>query len=124
MRISGVAVISVAAALLLKEKNKNAAVAAAMCAVILIFTFSINGGASQVIKAVASLGEGTAISRYAPTLVKALGIGYVASVTESICRDAGEETVAAAVILGAKVELLLLSLPLIEGLMETVAGLM
>lgn len=118
LRISGVAIISVTASLLLKEKNKTAAAVSVLCAIILIFSFSINTGIQEVVETVSTLGSETEFFEYAAVLVKALGIGYITTVTETVCRDAGEGSLAVAVSLGGKIQLLLLSLPMIAELME------
>ena len=46
-------------------------------------------------------------------LLKALGVSILAHVTATVCRDAGEGSMAYYVELGAKIEILILSLPLL-----------
>lgn len=54
---------------------------------------------------------------YLETLLKSTGISVVASLASEICKDAGEGSVAGAVELVAKCEILCLSLPILQELL-------
>lgn len=55
-------------------------------------------------------------------LVKALGIGIVGQFTAELCRDAGEHVLAGRVEFFCKVEIILLSLPLVEQILALAGG--
>ncbi len=57
-------------------------------------------------------------------LVKALGVAFLCEVTASVCRDGGESGLASWVEMAGRVEILLLSLPLIRTVFDTVADLL
>ncbi len=57
-------------------------------------------------------------------LLKALGIAFLTETAASICRDSGEGTLAGWVETAGKLEILLLSIPLIRTVLETVAGML
>lgn len=59
---------------------------------------------------------------YYETLLKATGISVVASLASEICKDAGEGSVAGAVELVAKCEILCLSLPILQELLTLALG--
>jgi len=63
----------------------------------------------------------SALSEYAAILIKALGIVVLTHITAEVCRDCGESSAASYVELAGKLEILLLSLPLILSIMETAA---
>ncbi|NLW74253.1 MAG: hypothetical protein GX057_05075 [Clostridiales bacterium] len=63
----------------------------------------------------------SALSEYAAILIKALGIAVLTHITAEVCRDCGESSAASYVELAGKLEILLLSLPLILSIMETAA---
>ncbi len=62
------------------------------------------------------LGE-TALAEYQTVLMKTLGVGMVVQSTADVCRDCGEGALAAKVELLGKTEVLLLSLPLVKGIL-------
>lgn len=51
-------------------------------------------------------------------LGKAMGIALMVETTADICRDAGEESLASRILFFGKVEILLLSLPLMQSLLK------
>ena len=57
-------------------------------------------------------------------LLKALGIAFLTETAASICRDSGEGTLAGWVETAGKLEILLLSMPLIRTVLNTVAELL
>ena len=95
----------------------------------------IGGAAIIFLKAAGSLGGIIAEIRslfvqsdvdpeYVRILLKGLGVCYVTNFTVSICRDSGENTLADQTLLAGKVALLIISLPMLEGLIEIVKTLM
>lgn len=59
-----------------------------------------------------------------PILLKALGIAFLTETAASICRDSGETTLAGWVETAGKLEILILSFPLIRTVLDTVATLL
>jgi stage III sporulation protein AD len=57
-------------------------------------------------------------------LLKALGLAFLTETAASVCRDSGEAGLAAWVETAGKLEILLLSFPLIRTVMDTVATLL
>ncbi|MBQ9151725.1 MAG: stage III sporulation protein AD [Clostridia bacterium] len=57
-------------------------------------------------------------------LLKALGIAFLTETAASICRDSGEGGLAGWVEMAGKLEILLLSFPLIRTVLDTVAALL
>ena len=123
LRVSGVALISVFSVMLLKERYRNAGIAVILSAVVLIALFSVDRAVRETVTAVIAFGEESGLSRYSVILMKALGISYITALTESLCRDTGEGTLAFVVDFSGKAQLLLLSIPLIEELLDIAASL-
>ena len=61
---------------------------------------------------------------YGTVLLKSLGICLVCQFTSEACRDAGQAALASKVELAAKLSLLLIAFPLLEGILGTAAGLL
>ena len=59
-----------------------------------------------------ALGEG--IREYADVVLRALGVAILAHICADVCRDCGENSAAGYVILAAKIEIVILCLPLVE----------
>ena len=87
--------------------------------------------AAVFLKAVSSLGgiiaeirslfeQGEIDPQYVRILLKGLGICYVTDLTCSLCRDSGENTLAEQTLLAGKTALLVISLPMLEALVEIV----
>lgn len=59
-------------------------------------------------------------SAYLKTLWKVIGITYVAEFASSICKDAGYQTIALQIEIFAKITIMVLSLPVLMTLLETI----
>lgn len=61
---------------------------------------------------------------YANLICKAIGICWLTQFGTDLCRDCREEALSSAILLGGKITLLLMTLPLFEDLLTTVGGLL
>ena len=59
---------------------------------------------------------------YVGTLVKMLGITYVAEFSSSICKDAGYQTIAQQIEIFGKLAILVLSMPVLLALLDMIRG--
>ena len=124
LRFSGIALIGVFVSFLLKDKYRAQGTVAIILAVVLISLESIENGVGNTVSAIAEFSEGTELFEYVIVLQKALGIGYITTITANICRDANESSLALALEFAGKVQILLLALPLVSSLLETAKGLL
>ena len=124
LRFSGIALIGVFVSLLLKDRYRAQGTVAIILAVVLISLESIEDGVGTAVLTIASFSEGTELSEYVIVLQKALGIGYITTITATVCRDANESSLALAMEFAGKVQILLLALPLVSSLLETAKGLL
>lgn len=89
----------------------------ATAAIMLLLFVSI----SPITVAVSSLFSRSGLdSGYLAVLIKALGICYITQFAYDICKDSGENAIATQIELAGKIALLLLALPLLNTLVETV----
>lgn len=124
LRFSGIALIGVFVSFLLKDKYRAQGTVAIILAVVLISLESIENGVGNAVSAIAEFSEGTELFEYVIVLQKALGIGYITTITSGICRDANESSLALALEFAGKVQILLLSLPLVSSLLEAAKSLL
>lgn len=112
LKFLGIAILCAAATVFLRESESPLSrllpVAGGIC--ILVFAFSSLGGS---VRKISELAEGTAVSEYSETLMRALGIGYAAELTADVCRSCSAESAASAIILLGKAELAALACPLL-----------
>ena len=124
-RIGGLALVGLVALLVLRQYKPEWAVFIRM-AVTVVSLGIILSMAGTVISYVTTLTEGTGALDGATwsLLLKALGIAFLTETAASICRDSGEASLAGWVEMAGKLEILLLSFPLIRTVMETVTSLL
>lgn len=60
-------------------------------------------------------------SKYVAILLKMIGITYVAEFSSNLCRDAGYQAVAGQIEMFAKLSILVLSMPVLLALLETIS---
>ncbi|MEE1315288.1 MAG: stage III sporulation protein AD [Faecalimonas sp.] len=58
--------------------------------------------------------------KYLTTLLKMLGVTYVAEFSSNICKDAGYQTIATQIEIFSKLTILVLSLPILVALLQTI----
>ena len=124
LRLSGICVLGLCAALLLREKNTVFALLCAASEFVAVALYILEGSALTALQTITDAAEQTAFSGYAMILLKALGIAYISAFTAELCKSAGEGMLASAAVLAGKGELILLSLPLISRLLEIAAELL
>ena len=124
-RIGGLALVGLVALLVLRQYKPEWAVFIRM-AVTVVSLGIILSMAGTVITYVTTLTEGTGALDGATwsLLLKALGIAFLTETAASICRDSGEASLAGWVEMAGKLEILLLSFPLIRTVLDTVATLL
>jgi len=72
-----------------------------------------------VVSSVSGLVEKTGVnSAYIVVVIKAIGISLVAQLAADICRDAGEQSIAAKVEMGGKLGIVAVTLPLFADLLQ------
>lgn len=124
-RIGGLALVGLVALLVLRQYKPEWAVFIRM-AVTVVSMGIILTMAGTVIAYVTELTEGTGALDGATwsMLLRALGIAFLTETAASICRDSGEASLAGWVETAGKLEILLLSFPLIRTVLDTVAALL
>lgn len=87
---------------------------------ILIF-FQILGKLNVILEVIKTIGEFLPLNKiFAGTLLKMLGITYVAEFSTSICQDAGYQTIARQIEILGKLTILVMSMPILLALLQTI----
>lgn len=123
MGIVQVGLVGIAGALLavqFKSDKSEYSIYIAVGVSILLF-LGILGQFSVFLDAVHEIGEYMNLdASYIRTLVKMIGITYTSEFASSICKDAGYQTIAVQIEIFGKLVILLLSVPIILTVLETI----
>ena len=117
VQIAGLALLSVALILCLKELRASLALPARLAAALLLFGAAL-ALYIPVLERIRALFALSGAADFATPLLRAVGIAIICELAVSFCRDLGENTVANGVLLFGKLEILVLCLPLVDDVLE------
>jgi len=124
IQIVGVGLIATVLILVVREQKPMFAFLLAAFTGMFIFLFVI-GKIEAVISVLEQLADRSGIpSIYLKTILKIIGIAYIAEFGAQIVRDAGQESVASKIEFAGKVLILVMAVPIIGVIIETVLGLL
>ena len=125
MNMMQVGILGIAGAILaiqLKQMKSEFSVYICIGVGILIF-MSLVGHLEGILDTVKSLTASIELEHsYITILLKMLGITYVAEFSSGICKDAGFQTIASQIEIFSKISILLLSMPILVALIQTIQG--
>ncbi len=125
MDITQIIVVGVATALsvlLLKQMKPELAVIIGLVGSVIIFVMVVSG-LSQVVITINKIATDTGIApEIFSSILKIVGIAYLCEIASGICKDSGAASVSDMIIIGGKVLIMVLAIPIIEGLISVVLG--
>ena len=122
MKIIGIAFITAIASILIKSTKPELSFAVTVTGIIVIFLFLINSlkGTIAILNTIALY---TGVENdLLKLLLKIIGVGYIAEFGAGILNDFGSNSIADKVILGGKIAIVLLSLPILGNLLQLIKG--
>jgi len=123
-QIIGLALVATVIALLLKAHRPEMALQVSLVTGIIIFLV-ILGKITAVVDLLNSYAEKVNIDMvYINTLLKIVGIAYIAEFGAEVCRDAGEGAIASKVELAGKVIIVVMAVPIITSLLDLIISVM
>lgn len=124
IKIVAFAFIAVIIVFILRKENGVLAIQVSTVVGILIFLFMI-GKITAILQLLQQLALKANIDYvYINTVFKILGIAYLASFCGEICRDAGEGSIAAKVEFAGKILILVLSIPILMAVLQSILKIM
>jgi stage III sporulation protein AD len=117
LRVVGVGLLCSVAALLLRQSRGELVPLIRLGGTVLILG-AILPVLGEVLERLSFLSESEHVAPYAEVMLRALGIALLAKLAGDLCRDVGEGGLASGVELAGKVILLLLSVPMMEELLD------
>ncbi|MCG0277608.1 MAG: stage III sporulation protein AD [Thermanaeromonas sp.] len=107
-----------------QAQSKEIALLISLVAGALMFLLLVDRIAA-VIQVLSDLSDRAGINRfYLTTVLKIIGIAYVGEFGAQVCRDAGENAIASKVELATKVLIMVLSIPIIVAILESIVKLL
>lgn len=120
IQVAALAVASVLLAVQFKSGKAEYGIYLGAALSILIF-FQILGKLNVILEVIKTIGEFLPLNKiFAGTLLKMLGITYVAEFSASICQDAGYQTIARQIEILGKLTILVMSMPILLALLQTI----
>lgn len=123
MNIMQITVIGMVAALLVlivKQYRPDIAMLITMGSGILLILLLL-GNINSIISTVEAMSQMANLdSIYLVTVLKVIGIAYIAEFGSQVCKDTGEGTIASKIELGGKILIMVLALPILTALIEAI----
>lgn len=117
IRIIGIAMIGALLSLLIKNLKPEFSMIIPMIVTFAII-FCVLPYLTVIVEELKSISESAGIDHgYFNIILKILGISYLATISSELCKDAGENAIAARIELGAKLMIMFISLPIVENLL-------
>jgi stage III sporulation protein AD len=124
VQIVGLGLVATILALVIKEQKPMFAFLLAIASGVIIFTFLIDK-ISEVIRILERLAVQADLNLvFLETILKIIGIAYIAEFGAQMTRDAGQGAIASKIELAGKVLILVMAVPIIQIIIETVIDLL
>lgn len=124
IQIVGLGLLATILILVLKQQMPLFAFLLAVFTGVVIFLFLL-GKISDVIDVLSSLATKSGIDPvFLKTILKIIGIAYIAEFGAQAVRDAGQESIAAKIELSGKILIMVMAIPIISVIIETVVNLL
>lgn len=124
LQIVGLGLISTIIVLVLREQQPFFAFLITVVTGLIIFSMLL-GKIEAIINTFERLANHTAIPAvYMVTILKMLGVSYIAEFGAQLVRDAGQESIATKIEFAGKIFILVMAIPIIGAITETVIGLL
>lgn len=120
LQIAGIGITAALLAVVIKQHRPEMALLISLAAGAFLFFFVL-GNITAVVSTIEQLAQRSNLNAiYLDTVLKVIGIAYIAEFGAQLCRDAGEGAIASKIELGGKILIMLLALPVLTALMEVI----
>ncbi|MGA8941737.1 MAG: stage III sporulation protein AD [Thermoactinomyces sp.] len=120
IQVVGLGLITTFLILAVKEQNPVFAFSLAMFVGVVIF-ISLAGKVGEVVGILQNLARLARVNElFLETILKIIGIAYIAEFGAQVTRDAGQESIAAKIELAGKVLIMVMAIPIITVIIETI----
>ncbi len=122
-KLIGVGIIGTLALLLLKNVKSELALFVGIATGVIMLVYVI-GSLTSVVETFSGIVNKTGLDNgLFSGVLKVIGIGYLTEYSAGLCSDAGANGIASKILLGGKIAIFLIALPILDKLVEIVVGL-
>lgn len=121
-KIIGVGICTIVVSIVLKQYKPELSVLVNICGGLVIFMLAIDG-VSTLVSEFYSLENMTGQIEIVKPIMKVLGVGYITEFTANLAEDSGNKSVASKIVLGGKVAICTLALPILKQLINAIISL-
>ena len=120
LKIVGVGIIATTLSVVLKQQKPEFAIQVSIVTGIVILSFVLDE-LSYVVRILEDLSRRANLdSLYFSTVLKVVGIAYIAEFGSQVTKDAGESSIASKIELGAKVIIMMMSMPILMSILDLI----
>lgn len=120
LKIVGVGIVATTLSVVIKQQKPEFAIQISIVTGLIILSFVIEE-LGYVIKVIEDLSRRANLdSLYFSTVIKIVGIAYIAEFGSQVSRDAGESSIASKIELGAKVIIMMMSIPILMAILDLI----
>ncbi|SHE45786.1 stage III sporulation protein AD [Seinonella peptonophila] len=124
IQVVGLGVVATILILLVKEQKPMFAFLLATFVGIVIF-LTVIGKITEILKVLAHLANQAKVNQFfLETILKIIGIAYIAEFGAQVTRDAGQGTIAAKIELAGKILIMVMAIPIIITIIETIINIL
>lgn len=121
-KIIAIGLATAVAVVLLRHLKPELAVVVGLVGMVIIFVMIVSG-LTTIVQSINGIVQRTGMAtEIFASILKIVGIGYLCEIAAGICQDAGSSAVADLIVLGGKITIMVLAIPIIEGLVTVVLG--
>lgn len=121
-KIIGVGICTIVVSIVLKQYKPELSVLVNICGGLVIFMIAIDG-VSTLVSEFYSLENGAGQIEIVKPIMKVLGVGYITEFTANLAEDSGNKSVASKIVLGGKIAICILALPILKQLINAIISL-
>ena len=120
LQVVGLGLVGAILAVFVRERHKELSIFISLATGIIIFIFALSkiNGVLATLQELASRANVNMF--YLVTVLKIIGIAYMAEFGAQVCRDAGEGSIASKIEFAAKILVMVMALPIIMAIMESI----
>lgn len=124
LQIVGLALVAAVLLILIRQQRPELGLLLSLACGALIFLLVLDQIGS-VVHLLEELATAARVDRlYLTTLLKIVGVSYLAEFGAQVCRDAGEQAIASRVEMAGKVLIVVLAMPIAVAVLEAITGLL
>lgn len=124
LQIAGLGIVAAVIIVVLRAQKPEMAVQVSIVTGVVIFLL-LASKLSAVLELLEGYADRAGVNTvYFTTVLKIVGIAYIAEFGAEVCRDAGEGSIASKIELGGKVLIVLLAVPIMTSLLDLITNIM